>query len=164
MVWMRSIPSISGWRKDETTTGGLSLCGEERRYSEERYSISDEAFCHSFCRHLTVGNDFRPSNVAIDACQQEASSPFSDVLQHGWPNESVLNETLCGMKPSWGDCGECKILQREASLAPGAESLSLLSAIARSSPSYVLCFVSVPLNFKGGGGRDRLRAICNRAI
>ncbi|GFX22021.1 hypothetical protein TNCV_2429271 [Trichonephila clavipes] len=66
--------STKGLSKDETTTGVLSLCGEERRYLKERYPVSDEAFCHSFCRHFTERNDIRPSSVTIDACQQEGKA------------------------------------------------------------------------------------------
>ncbi|GFV20562.1 hypothetical protein TNCV_776081 [Trichonephila clavipes] len=51
------------------------VCGYDDRYTETRYPVSNEAFCHGFSRNITDRNDLRPSSgVAINACQQEGEA------------------------------------------------------------------------------------------
>ncbi|GFW18906.1 hypothetical protein TNCV_5133591 [Trichonephila clavipes] len=50
------------------------VCGYDGRYTETQYTVSNEAFCRGFSGDITDRNDLRPSDVAINACQQEAEA------------------------------------------------------------------------------------------
>ncbi|GFY63917.1 hypothetical protein TNIN_156021 [Trichonephila inaurata madagascariensis] len=50
------------------------VCGYDGRYTEARYPVSDEAFCHGFSGD--IGNDLRPSGVAINLLSNVSRIPM----------------------------------------------------------------------------------------
>ncbi|GFX42215.1 5'-AMP-activated protein kinase subunit beta-1 [Trichonephila clavipes] len=50
------------------------VCVYDGRYTEARYPVSDEAFCHCFSGDIADKNDLRSSGEAINACQQGRGS------------------------------------------------------------------------------------------